>query len=106
MAAMFFYGSLTGNGAAVLRAVVMFAVSMGAFWVRRTYDFLSAMALASMLLLAESPLYLYDSSFLLSFGAILGLGAVYPVLCPGKKAGRRRESRAEKLYHVILAGIQ
>lgn len=52
MAAMFFYGSLTGNGAAVLRAVVMFAVSMGAFWVRRTYDFLSAMALASMLLLA------------------------------------------------------
>ena len=106
VAAMFFYGSLTGNGAAVLRAVVMFAVSMGAFWVRRTYDFLSAMALASMLLLAESPLYLYDSSFLLSFGAILGLGAVYPVLFPGKKAGRRRESRAEKLYHGILAGIQ
>ena len=106
VAAMFFYGSLTGNGAAVLRAVVMFAVSMGAFWVRRTYDFLSAMALASMLLLAESPLYLYDSSFLLSFGAIWGLGAVYPVLFPGKKAGRRRESRAEKLYHGILAGIQ
>lgn len=106
VASMIFYGGLTGNGAAVLRAVVMFAVSVGAFWVRRTYDFLSAMALASILLLAESPLYLYDSSFLLSFGAILGLGVVYPVFFHGKNTEREKESGRERFFHGVLAGIQ
>lgn len=85
-AAMVFYGGLTGNQAAAVRAVVMFGVSIGAMEGKRTYDFLSALALAAILLLGESPLYLYDSSFLLSFGAVLGLAAVEPVLAPfGKK---------------------
>src|SRR5699024_3297451 len=85
-AAMGFYGELTGSGAAAVRAVIMFAVSIGALLLKRTYDFLSALSLSAILLLAESPLYLYDSSFLLSFGAVLGLAAVHPVLFPpGKK---------------------
>ena len=61
-----------------MRAAVMFGAGAGALAVKRTYDFLSAVSLASILLLAESPLYLYDSSFLLSFGAILGLALVAP----------------------------
>ena len=84
-AAMIFYGELTGSGAAAVRAVIMFAVSMGALLLKRTYDFLSALSLAAILLLAESPLYLYDSSFLLSFGAVLGLAAVHPVLFPPER---------------------
>ena len=77
--AMLLYGKLTGGGAAVMRAGIMFSVFVGALILKRTYDFLSAAALACILLLIESPLYLYDSSFLLSFGAILGLGLVYPI---------------------------
>ena len=103
---MGFYGSLTGNGAAILRAVIMFAVSVGAFWTKRTYDFLSAAALSAILLLLESPLYLYDSSFLLSFGAILGLGSVFPVLFSEKAGEKRGESRKEKLCRGIAAGLQ
>ena len=78
--AMFFYGGLTGSGASVMRAAIMFAVSSGAFLAKRTYDFLSGISLAAILLLCESPYYLYDSSFLLSFGAVLGLAMVYPIL--------------------------
>ena len=91
---MGFYGSLTGNGAAILRAVIMFAVSVGAFWTKRTYDFLSAAALSAILLLLESPLYLYDSSFLLSFGAILGLGLFF--LSFFLKKQEKKEEKAEK----------
>ena len=87
--AMFFYGGMTGNGASVMRAAIMFAVSLGAFLVKRTYDFLSAISLAAILLLCESPYYLYDSSFLLSFGAVLGLAMVYPILFQRRKPKKR-----------------
>lgn len=100
-AGMVFYGGLTGNQAAAVRAVIMFGVSVGALLGKRTYDFLSALSLAAILILAESPLYLYDSSFLLSFGAVLGLAAVHPVLFPSKG---NRNSR--KLSGRMVSGLE
>lgn len=95
--AMVFYGGLTGNQAAAVRAVIMFGMSVGALLEKRTYDFLSALSMAAILLLAESPLYLYDSSFLLSFGAVLGLAAVHPVLFPKRKRyGKNLIGRVKK----------
>lgn len=95
--AMVFYGGLTGSQAAAIRAVIMFGMSVGALLGKRTYDFLSALSMAAILLLAESPLYLYDSSFLLSFGAVLGLAAVHPVLFPRRKRyGKNPEGRIRK----------
>lgn len=102
-AAMIFYGGLTGNQAAALRAVIMFGVSVGALLGKRTYDFLSALSLAATLLLAESPLYLYDSSFLLSFGAVLGLAAVHPVLFPPRR--KRNSKNKRKLGGRIMNGF-
>ena len=100
-AVMVFYGGLTGNQAAAVRAVIMFGVSAGALLGKRTYDFLSALSLAAILILAESPLYLYDSSFLLSFGAVLGLAAVHPVLFPPK-----RKRRSRKLTGRFVTGLE
>lgn len=74
------YGILTGSSASAIRAVVMFALSLGAMAVGRTYDLLSALALAAVLLLLENPAYLYDSGFLLSFFCILGLAVIYPAM--------------------------
>lgn len=108
LAAMFFYGSLTGGGAAVMRAAVMFGAGSGALAVKRTYDFLSAVSLASILLLAESPLYLYDSSFLLSFGAILGLALVAPALplSKGKEGSLGQKSLVKRLLEKLREGIR
>lgn len=52
---MVLYGMFTGSGTATVRAVVMFAVRMGAVAVGRTYDSLSALSLAAILMLAETP---------------------------------------------------
>lgn len=87
-AGMVLYGMFTGSGTATVRAVVMFAVRMGAVAVGRTYDSLSALSLAAILMLAENPSYLEQSGFWLSFGAVTAISGVYPVL-----AGRRRNGR-------------
>ncbi len=105
MIAMLLYGSLTGSGAAVMRAAIMFSVWLGALMWKRTYDFLSSAALASILLLMKSPLYLYDSSFLLSFGAILGLGIVQPVFF-SKKREKGKNILRKKYGKLLLDGIK
>ncbi len=74
------YGILTGGSASVVRAAVMVCLQILADKLGRTYDLLSAMALAAVLLLAESPSLLFQAAFQLSFGAVLAIGAVYPVL--------------------------
>lgn len=75
------YGAMTGKGISTMRAVAMLLLSMGAGISGRSYDSLTALALSAVLLLAESPAYLLDSSFLLSFGAVLGISVLSPVIC-------------------------
>lgn len=79
------YGIFTGGSASAMRAVIMFSLAVGAIAVGRTYDLLSALSLSAVLLLLESPGYLYDSGFLLSFGAVLGLAVVYPAFAEKKE---------------------
>lgn len=71
---MILYGDMSGMSSSAFRAIFMFAIKLIAEAVHRTYDMLTAAAIAALLLLIEQPLYLYHSGFLLSFGAILGLG--------------------------------
>ncbi len=82
------YGILTGGSASVVRAVVMVCMQILADKLGRTYDLLSAMALAAVLLLAESPSLLFQAGFQLSFGAVLAIGAVCPVLEAWTGVGR------------------
>ena len=81
------YGILSGGSASAVRAVVMICLRLTADRFGRTYDLLSAMAVAALMLLVKSPLLLFQASFQLSFGAILGIGAVLPVLQEYAKAG-------------------
>lgn len=74
------YGMMTGASVSTMRAVCMFLLSVGAKILGRIYDMMTALAVAAMLILADSPAYLYSSSFLLSFGAVLGIGVVSPLL--------------------------
>lgn len=74
------YGTMTGAGISTMRAVVMFLLSVGARILGRSYDSLTALALSAILLLLDSPAYLADNSFLLSFGAVLGVSGAAPVL--------------------------
>lgn len=84
-----FYGIVTGNGISTNRALIMFLTAVYANVAERTYDLLSGAALAAFLMLADSPMLIYNSGFLLSFSAIGGIGIINPVLIsvfekPGK----------------------
>ncbi len=74
------YCVMTGGSDAALRATVMFVTCMGADLFGRTYDLLSALALAMLAGLIRNPLAVLDSGFLLSYGAVLGIGIIKPWL--------------------------
>lgn len=80
VAVMLLYGEMVGMSSSAYRAIFMFAMKMGAEVLHRTYDMLTALALAAVGVLIEQPLYLYQAGFLLSFGAILGIGCMLDVI--------------------------
>ena len=77
---MMIYCSLVGNPSSALRAIVMFAVTMGAWITGKSYDLLSALSLAGILILLGNPGYLFLSGFQLSFAAVAGTAAANTVL--------------------------
>lgn len=74
------YGMMTGSSVSAIRAICMFLMSVGAQMLGRSYDMPTALALSAVLILMESPAYLYNSSFQLSFGAVIGIGVVVPIV--------------------------
>lgn len=64
-----------------MRAVTMFLIAMGARITGRIYDMMSALSVTAMMILVESPAYLLDSGFLLSFGCVLGMGLAAEKIC-------------------------
>lgn len=78
------YTLMIGAGVSSLRAIVMYVVRMGAEITGRDYDLPTSLSLAAAVIVLWQPLYLFDAGFQLSFGAILGIAMVVPVLenCP------------------------
>lgn len=92
------FGMMTGGTVSAMRAVCMFLISVGAKMSGRIYDMMTALAAAAILILMESPAYLYSSGFLLSFGAVLGIGVVSPAVM--RLAGART-----KIGKSLLASL-
>ena len=62
-----------GWGPPVLRALASIFLAVMAYWIDGVRDFLSLALLVALLMLVWWPLYLFDPSFLFSFGAVLTL---------------------------------
>lgn len=77
---LFLYTIMIGGGVSAKRALVMFIVRVGADMTGRDYDLSTSLALAAVVITMRQPLYLYDAGFLLSFGALVGIAVVNPVL--------------------------
>lgn len=90
------YGIMTGMSASANRAIVMFVMKIAADMIGRTYDLLTALAVAAVLILIEQPLYVMHCGFLLSFGAVMGIGVVLPIL---------EEDAPKRLPNGLLSGI-
>lgn len=74
------YGVMTGLQTSTFRALVMFLLGVIALCIGRTYDLLSGMTLAAVMMVLDNPLYLYHTGFLLSFGAVMGIGLIHPCI--------------------------
>lgn len=74
------YVIMTGGSVSVMRAAAMLSCSFLAACCGRTYDTLSALGLAAVVLLFTNPYRIFMISFQLSFGAIAGIGLVLPCL--------------------------
>lgn len=68
-----FYAQLTGWGVSTIRAVSMFALAMIAKCLGKTYDRITALAIAVLLILMENPFLISHAGFQLSIGAIVGI---------------------------------
>lgn len=74
------YACLTGLSISTQRALIMFILASIATLCGRTYDLITAAAISSIIILFINPYYIYDSGFLLSFLAVVGIGIVNPIL--------------------------
>lgn len=79
-AVLYLYGALTGMHTSCVRALVMFGMRTVAKLLGRTYDMLTAMAVAAALLLIEQPCYLFHVGFLFSFLAVAAAAVLVPAL--------------------------
>ncbi len=75
-----FYTLMIGAGISSIRAIIMYIVRMGAEITGRDYDLLTSLSIAATIIVLWQPLYLFDAGFLFSFGAILAIALIHPIL--------------------------
>ncbi len=92
-AAVILYALMSGFGISAVRACLMFVIWLGAQVVGRKYDMLTAAAVAAVLILAGNGRAAMQSSFLLSFGAILSIALLVPRLAAANPFRQRGESQ-------------
>ena len=68
------YVIMVGFSPSSFRALFMFSLFLLSKLLKRSYDMITALGTAGILLLLEQPMYLFDCAFLLSFLAIAGIG--------------------------------
>ncbi|MDO4357447.1 MAG: DNA internalization-related competence protein ComEC/Rec2 [Clostridia bacterium] len=95
------YAALCGGSPSVVRAALMYCVMLGGRLTRQPNDLLTRLGLACSAMLLINPLYLWQTGFQLSFGAVAGLAALYPTL---SQLCDRRMSRS-KFVRGLAQGV-
>ena len=78
--ALSLYALMIGFSVSVIRAYIMLLFRIGADMSGRVYDMLTALMVAATITVGIKPLYLIDAGFLLSYGAIVGILFILPML--------------------------
>ena len=95
------YGMMVGMSVSASRAIGMYLLQMLGIFVGRTYDMLTGVGLLAALLVLQQPERLGDVSFLMSFGAVLGICLLTPVF-----AGDGREDNVGvETDSSVVAGL-
>lgn len=94
---LLFYGGVCGFSASVVRAVVTCLVCYGAALIGTESDFLNALGLAAVVVLALTPTALFEVGFQLSFAACLGIA----LLSRGFRKPLAPKKEAERPFNVL-----
>ena len=73
------YAVMTGLSVSTQRAMVMLLLRIGADLCGRVYDIVTALCFSAAVIVVQSPLFVFDAGFLLSFGAIIGITWLLPI---------------------------
>lgn len=76
------YAILTGSHGSVLRAGLMAVAGVVVWMLGRQRDMLASIAVAALCLLTYNPLFAFEAGFQLSFGAVISIVTVGPVIEP------------------------
>lgn len=75
------FGIMSGLGISTMRAMSMFGLRLLGEVLGRTYDSLSAVSTAGLVVLLENPFAIFNSGFQLSFMAIFAIVIIWPKVC-------------------------
>jgi len=77
---LYLYALLTNFSISTSRALIMVSTLLLAKIFGKTYDILSSASFAGTLILINNPMEIFQAGFLLSFGAIYGIGLLFPAI--------------------------
>ena len=109
------YGMMVGMSVSACRAIGMYVLRMFGIFAGRTYDMLTGVGLMAVILVLQEPESLGDVSFLMSFGAVLGICLLTPMLAGTKEENsayernQYREGWRKVLYeqrHKVLEAVK
>lgn len=99
------YGAFTGFSVSTSRAVIMMSVLFISFVIGKSYDLPSGLALAALILIVINHRAIYQSGFLLSFFAVIGIFYIMPELLYIFKVDIYHKKGIIKGLHLFLASI-
>lgn len=99
------YGAFTGFSVSTSRAVIMMSVLFISFVIGKSYDLPSGLALAALILIVINHRAIYQSGFLLSFFAVIGIFYIMPELLYIFKVDIYHKRGIIKGLHLLLASI-
>ncbi len=74
------FGIMSGFGISTIRAIIMFILKIMGEVLGRKYDAITAISLAGLVLLVQNPFVVCNSGFQMSFGAIIAIVLILPIV--------------------------
>ena len=74
------FGIMSGFGISTIRAIIMFILKIIGEVLGRKYDAITAISLAGLVLLVQNPYVVCNSGFQMSFGAIIAIVLILPIV--------------------------
>lgn len=106
------YLIFTGESVSAARAVCMLVMTIIADVRARTYDMLTALSMASVMQIMDNPYIICNTSYIMSFLAMLGIALVLPVISSAdktlvfiKKKNRKNRTLKDEVVYLLCDSL-